>query len=142
MNLFWKIFVSFMIAMTVTSVGAIYVSFQLVSQPLTQTDFEGRDEIIREVSAALARGGERELKTWLCQQPAAGAAARCCSSRTSAATSCSAARCRASCASCCVLGRRGRRPDTPPNFRPMQLTPSITGPDQRGVSAAVRARAA
>ena len=69
MSLFWKIFVSFMIAMTITSVGAIYVSFQIVSRPLTQSDFEGRDSIIREVSAALARGGERELKTWLRENP-------------------------------------------------------------------------
>jgi hypothetical protein len=64
-SLFWKIFVSFMIAMTITSVGAIYVTYWIVSRPLTQTDFAGRDRIIQEVSAALARGGERELKTWL-----------------------------------------------------------------------------
>ncbi len=69
MNLFWKIFVSFMIAMTITSVGAIYVTYQIVSRPLTQTEFEGRDGIIREVSAALARGGERELKLWLFNNP-------------------------------------------------------------------------
>ena len=65
MSLFWKIFVSFMVAMTITSVGAIYVTYRIVSRPLTQTDFEGRPEIISEVSAALARGGERELKPWL-----------------------------------------------------------------------------
>ena len=77
MGLFWKIFVSFMVAMTVTSVGAIYVSFHIARQALTQIDFEGRDRIIREVSAALARGGERELKGWLFknQRPSA---VRCC----------------------------------------------------------------
>ena len=69
MSLFWKIFVSFMIAMTITSVGAIYVTYRIVSRPLTQTDFEGRDRIIREVSEALARGGERGLKEWLNENP-------------------------------------------------------------------------
>src|SRR5262245_37142852 len=58
-----------MIAMTVTSAGAIYVTYQIVSRPLTQNDFEGRETIIREVSMALARGGERELKTWLRENP-------------------------------------------------------------------------
>ena len=127
MNVFWKIFLSFMIAMTVTSVGAIYVSVRLVSQPLTQADFDGRDEIIREVSAALARGGERELKTWLVNnpRPARGTVLLVTNERGDE-----------------LLGRamprelrellrfrpRGRRPDAPPNVRPMQLTPSITGP--------------
>ena len=127
MNVFWKIFLSFMIAMTVTSVGAIYVSVQLVNQPLTQADFDGRDEIISEVSAALARGGERELKTWLVNnpRPARGTVLLVTNERGDE-----------------LLGRamprelrellrfrpRGRRPDAPPNLRPMQLTPSITGP--------------
>ena len=43
MSLFWKILISFMIAMTITSVGAVYVSFQLANQPLTLADFDGRD---------------------------------------------------------------------------------------------------
>jgi len=62
MSLFWKIFVAFMIAMTVTTVGAVYVSFQLASQALEQVNVEGRDRIIEEVAAALAHGGERELR--------------------------------------------------------------------------------
>ena len=69
MSLFWKIFVSFMIAMTITSVGAIFVTYRIVSRPLTQTDFDGRAEIISEVAEALARGGERGLKTWLREHP-------------------------------------------------------------------------
>ena len=69
MSLFWKIFLSFMVAMTVTSVGAIYVTVRLVNQPLTLSDFEGRDRIIREMSTALARGGEYGLKTWLYDNP-------------------------------------------------------------------------
>jgi two-component system sensor histidine kinase CpxA len=127
-SLFWKIFVSFMIAMTITSVGAIYVTYQIVSRPLTQTEFEGRDRIIREVSEALAHGGERELKTWLFSnpRPARGTVLLVTNARGDE-----------------LLGRAmprelrallnfrppGRRPDRPPNFQGVQLTPSITGPD-------------
>ena len=128
MSLFWKIFVSFMIAMTVTSVGAIYVTYRIVSRPLTQTEFEGRDQIIGEVSAALARGGERELKSWLFNNP-----------RPTRSTVLLVTNERGD----ELLGRAmprelrallnfrppGRRPDRPPNFQGVQLTPMITGPD-------------
>jgi signal transduction histidine kinase len=128
MSLFWKIFVSFMVAMTVTSVGAIYATYQIVSRPLTQTDFEGRDQIIGEVAAALARGGERELKTWLVNnpRPVRGTLLLVTNDRGDE-----------------LLGRPtprelrallnvrppGRRFDRPPNFQGVQLTPMITGPD-------------
>ena len=129
MSLFWKIFVSFMIAMTITSVGAIYVTYRIVSRPFTQTDFEGRPEIISEVSTALARGGERELKMWLFNnpRPAPGIVLLVTNERGDE-----------------LLGRAmpgevrrllrtrlpWRRPDRPPpNFQPVQLTPTITGPD-------------
>jgi len=127
-SLFWKIFVSFMIAMTITSVGAIYVTYRIVSRPFTQSDFEGRPEIISEVSAALARGGERELKMWLFNnpRPAPGIVLLVTNERGDE-----------------LLGRAmprevarllrtrvpWRRPDRPPNFQPVQLTPTITGPD-------------
>jgi HAMP domain-containing protein len=127
-SLFWKIFVSFMIAMTITSVGAIYVTYWIVSRPLTQTDFAGRDRIIQEVSAALARGGERELKTWLREnlRPARGTVLLVTNERGDE-----------------LLGRAmprelrallrtrppARRFDRPPNFQPVQLTPTLTGPD-------------
>jgi two-component system sensor histidine kinase CpxA len=127
-SLFWKIFVSFMIAMTVTSVGAVYVTYQIVSRPLTQSEFEGRDRIIREVYEALARGGERELKSWLVEnpRPARNTVLLVTNERGDE-----------------LLGRAmprelrallnfrppGRRPDRPPNFQGVQLTPSITGPD-------------
>src|SRR5688572_29346854 len=117
-----------MIAMTITSVGAIYVSFQLANQPLTLSDFEGRDRIIGEVSAALARGGERELKYWLYNnpRPARGTVLLVTNERGDE-----------------LLGRAmprelrqllrfrpgNRRPDVPPNLRPMQLTPTLIGPD-------------
>jgi two-component system sensor histidine kinase CpxA len=128
MGLFWKIFVSFMIAMTITSVGAIYVTYRIVSRPLTQTDFEGRPEIINEVAAALVRGGERGLKTWLRDnpRPAPGIVLLVTNKRGDE-----------------LLGRAmpgevarllrtrppGPRPNRPPNFTPVQLTPTIT--DQR-----------
>ena len=128
MSLFWKIFVSFMVAMTITSVGAIYVTYRIVSRPLTQTEFEGRDRIIGDVSAALARGGERELKSWLFNnpRPARGTVLLVTNERGDE-----------------LLGRAmprelrallnfrgpGRRPDRPPNFQGVQLTPMITGPD-------------
>ena len=128
MSLFWKIFVSFMIAMTITSVGAIYVTYRIVSRPFTQTDFEGRPEIIAEVSAALARGGDREQKMWLFNnpRPAPGIVLLVTNERGDE-----------------LLGRAmpgevrrllrtrlpWRRPDRPPNFQPVQLTPTITGPD-------------
>jgi two-component system sensor histidine kinase CpxA len=128
MSLFWKIFVSFMIAMTITSAGAIYVTYQIVSRPLTQTEFEGRDRIIGEVSEALARGGEFGLKHWLHEnpRPVRGTVLLVTNERGDE-----------------LLGRalprelrallnfrpQRRRPDRPPNFQGVQLTPSITGPD-------------
>lgn len=127
MSLFWKIFLSFMVAMTVTSVGAIYVTYQIASQPLTQSEFEGRDRIIREVYEALARGGERELKSWLYDnpRPARNTVLLVTNGRGDE-----------------LLGRAmprelrallnfrpARRFDRPPNFQGVQLTPSITGPD-------------
>src|SRR5688572_8677884 len=114
--------------MTITSVGAIYVTYRIVSRPFTQTDFEGRPEIISEVSAALASGGERELKVWLFNnpRPAPGMVLLVTNERGDE-----------------LLGRAMprevarllrtripfRRPDRPPNFQPVQLTPTITGPD-------------
>jgi two-component system, OmpR family, sensor kinase len=127
-SLFWKIFLSFMVAMTLTSVGAIYVTYQIVSRPLTQSDFEGRDRIIAEVAEALARGGERELKSWLYNnpRPTRGTVLLVTNERGDE-----------------LLGRPtprelrallnfrppGRRPDRPPNFQGVQLTPMLTGPD-------------
>ena len=128
MSLFWKIFVSFIIAMTITSVGAIYVTYRIVSRPFTQTDFEGRPEIISEVSAALARGGERELKMWLFNnpRPAPGIVLLVTNERGDELLD------RAMPGEVRRLLRTQvpfRRPNRPPNFQPVQLTPTITGPD-------------
>ena len=65
----WKILVAFMIAMTVTLVGSVYVSFQLASTAFEQVSVQGRDKIIEQAAAALAHGGERELKNWLNNNP-------------------------------------------------------------------------
>jgi two-component system sensor histidine kinase CpxA len=126
-RLFWKIFNSFMIAMTVTTVGVVSASFQLANQALEQVNVAGRDRIIAEVSTALERGGERELKAWLFNnpRPAPGTVLLVTNERGDE-----------------LLGRAmprelrallrfrpgARRPDTPPNLRPIQLTPNLIGP--------------
>jgi signal transduction histidine kinase len=128
MNLFWKIFVSFMIAMTITSVGAVYVTYRIVSRPLTQTDFEGRGEIITEVSAALVHGGERGLKTWLREnlRPAPGIVLLVTNERGDELLGRAMPR---EVRRLLRVGPPARRPDRPPNFQGVQLTPTITGPD-------------
>lgn len=128
MGLSWKIFVSFMIAMTVTLVGAVYVSFQLANQAFDQINVEGRDRIIQEVAAALARGGERELKSWLFNhpRPAPGTVLLVTNERGDELLGRAMPRELAR----LLRFRPGlRRPDSPPNLRPMQLTPNIIGPN-------------
>ena len=127
MSLFWKIFLSFMVAMTITSVGAIYVTVQLVNQPLTLSDFEGRDQIIREMSTALARGGEYGLKSWLNDnpRPTPGTVALVTNERGDELLGRATPReLRA-----LLRSRPPRRFDAPPNFRPIQLTPTLVGLD-------------
>lgn len=65
MNLYWKIFVSFMLAMTITLVGAIVVSFELAEEAFQQSRSEGRVELIGPASQALAAGGVDGLRSWL-----------------------------------------------------------------------------
>jgi two-component system sensor histidine kinase CpxA len=127
-SLFWKIFLSFMAAMTVTSVGAIYVTTRLINQPLTLSDFEGRDRIIREMSMALARDGEFGLKSWLNdnRRPAPGTVALVTNQRGDELLG------RATPRELRALLRSSRPPrrfDAPPNFRPIQLTPTLIGQD-------------
>jgi two-component system sensor histidine kinase CpxA len=126
MGLFWKIFVSFGVAMTVTLVGTVYVSFRIAGQAFEQLNVEGRDRIIQEVNAALQQGGERELKGWLFkhQRLERGTVLYVMNERGHE-----------------LLGRAmpwelmrllrtrpSRGPTTPPNLRPMQLTPHLIGP--------------
>ena len=126
MGLFWKIFVSFGIAMTITLVGTVYVSFRFAGQAFEQLNVdEGRARIIEEVAAALAQGGERELKAWLFKHPrvASGTVLYVMNERGHE-----------------LLGRAMpgelmrllrtrpfRGPTAPPNLRPMQLTPHLVG---------------
>jgi two-component system sensor histidine kinase CpxA len=65
MGLFWKIFVSFGVAMTLTLVGTVYVSFRLAGPAFDQVDVEVRDRITEEAAAVLAERGERGLRGWL-----------------------------------------------------------------------------
>ena len=127
MGLFWKIFVSFMVAMTVTSVGAVYVSFQLASQGVDQANVEGRDRIIEEIAAALARGGERELKLWLFNhpRPAPGTVLLVTNERGDELLGRAMPRELAR----LLATRPYRRPVAPANLRPMQLTPHLIGPN-------------
>jgi len=126
-GLFWKIFVSFMIAMTVTLVGAVFVSFRLASTALDQVNVEGRDKIIEEVAGGLAHGGERELKAWLFNhpRPAPGIVLLVTNERGDELLGRAMPRELAR----LLATRPYRRPSPPPNLRPMQLTPHLIGPN-------------
>jgi signal transduction histidine kinase len=125
MGLFWKIFVSFGVAMTATLVGTVYVSFHFAGQAFDQLNVEGRDRIIEEVAAALAQGGERELKAWLFKHPrvAGGTVLYVMNERghelLGRAMPWEVAR--------LLRTRPFRRPTAPSNLRPMQLTPHLVG---------------
>jgi signal transduction histidine kinase len=126
MSLFWKIFGSFMIATTITLVGAVFVSFRLANQAFDQVNFEGRDKIIEEVAGALAHGGERELKSWLFNhpRPAPGTVLLVTNERGDELLGRAMPRELAR----LLATRPYRRPSPPPNLRPMQLTPHIFDP--------------
>jgi signal transduction histidine kinase len=127
MGLFWKIFVFFTIAMTVTLVGVVFVSFRLASTALDQVNVEGRDKIIEEVAGALAHGGERELKGWLFNnpRPAPGIVLLVTNERGDELLGRAMPRELAR----LLATRPYRRPAPPPNLRPMQLTPHLIGPN-------------
>ncbi len=65
MSLFWKLFASIGVAMVVTIVAAVYVSYELASATFDQVNIEGREPIIREAAQVLAERGERGLRDWL-----------------------------------------------------------------------------
>lgn len=69
MNLFWKIFITFGIAMTMTLVVAVFVSFRLVGQAFDQFNIENREEIIRQAAEALEEGDLAGLRSWLAENP-------------------------------------------------------------------------
>lgn len=65
MNLFWKIFVTFGVAMTLTLVGSVFVSFRLAEIAYDQTNIENRESISERAASALTEGGEAGLRRWL-----------------------------------------------------------------------------
>ena len=65
MSLYWKIFLSFSIAMILTLVGAVFVSFRLAEQAFDQDRAENRSVFIEEAAAALDSNGEEGLTNWL-----------------------------------------------------------------------------
>lgn len=128
MGLFWKIFVSFTIAMTVTLVGVVFVSFRLASTALDQVNVEGRDKIVEQVAGALAQGGERELKAWLYNnpRPAPGTVLLVTNERGDELLGRAMPRELARLLATRPFRRAGA---PPPNLRPMQLTPHLIGPN-------------
>ena len=128
MTLFWKILTAFMIAMTVTLVGSVYVSFRLASGAFDQVNVEGRDKITDEAAAALAHGGERELKQWLNDhpRPAPGTILLVTNERGDELLG----RAMPREVFRLLMTRPFRRPSSPPpNVKPMQLTANLIGPD-------------
>ena len=127
MSLFWKILAAFVIAMTVTLVGSVYVSFRLAGQAFEQVDVEGRDKIIEGAAAALEHGGERELKTWLYKnpRPAPGTVLLIMNERGDELLGRAMPRQLAG----LLRTRPIHRLSVPPNLKPMQLTPNLVGPD-------------
>jgi signal transduction histidine kinase len=69
MNLFWKIFITFGVAMTLTLVGAVFVSFRLAGLAFDQLNIENREMIVERAAAELAEGGEEQLRAWLSRNP-------------------------------------------------------------------------
>lgn len=65
MNLFWKIFITFGVAMTMTLVGAVFVSFRLAGLAFDQLNIENREVIVERAAAELTEGGEERLRAWL-----------------------------------------------------------------------------
>ena len=65
MNLFWKIFIAFGIATTVTLVGAVFLTFSIVGQAFDQFDIEDRANIIQRAADSLEQGQLPGLRSWL-----------------------------------------------------------------------------
>jgi signal transduction histidine kinase len=127
MRIFWKLFVSFGIAMALTLVTTVWVSSRIADQAFDQLNFEGRERIIQEAAEALEQGGEWRLRLWLLRnpRPAPGMALLVLDENGNE-----------------LLGRNPppavakllrtepfRRFERPRNVRPVQLTPEIVGDD-------------
>ena len=129
MTLFWKIFIAFGIAMTLTLVSAVFVSFRLAGLAFDQMNIENRETIIMKAADSLAHGGEDELRAWLKRNPSPTPGImlmilddqgtdlldRPLPERFEAL----------------LRSRTMRPPSAPPNFRPPQFTSNLIGPDGR-----------
>lgn len=69
MKLFWKFFIFFFVAMTLTVVMSTVASWQLAERANDQLNVENREQIINEAAEALALGGEPSLRAWLANHP-------------------------------------------------------------------------
>jgi signal transduction histidine kinase len=75
MRLFWKLFLTLGVAMTVAMVAAVSMGWQIGQLTVAQFyDFDNREAIIDRAAQALNRGGREELTEWLRQneQPVTG----------------------------------------------------------------------
>jgi two-component system, OmpR family, sensor kinase len=126
MTLFWKIFVSFSLAMTLTLIGAVFVSFRLAEQVFEQDRFENRDQLIAAGARTLEAHGEQGLREWLSDNDRLGRTILLIIKPDGEE----------------LLGRPvpGRwlryiretslaSPGDPTNFRPRRLVPRLIGPD-------------
>jgi two-component system sensor histidine kinase CpxA len=68
-KLFWKLFVGLGVAMTLTLVGAIFISFRLASLAFDQMNIENRESTIEVAARELATGGPEGLTAWLRAHP-------------------------------------------------------------------------
>jgi len=129
MSLFWKIFVSFSIAMTLTLIGAVFVSFRIAEQAFEESSSQDRGQLIRAAGLALEEGGETGLRRWLedNRRPSNSSALLVIDAEGKE-----------------LLGRpvsarfvqlirqMSSNPDTSPrNYRPRRLMPRLIGPDSR-----------
>jgi two-component system sensor histidine kinase CpxA len=70
MKLFWKLFITLGVAMTVAMVAAVTMGWQvgqLAIEQFVDFNFENREAVINRASQALNRGGREELTSWLRQ---------------------------------------------------------------------------
>jgi two-component system, OmpR family, sensor kinase len=70
MKLFWKLFITLGVAMTVAMVAAVTMGWQvgqLAVEQFFDFNFENREAVINRASQALNRGGREELTSWLRQ---------------------------------------------------------------------------
>ncbi len=129
MRLFWKIFVSFGVAMTATIAATVFVSFRLAERAFDQLNVEGRERIIQQAAEALHSGGEFRLKVWLFKhpRPAPGTVLLVLDENGNELLG------RALPGAMLQLLRTKpfRRFERPPNVLPMQLTTRLTGGDGR-----------